>query len=137
MGSCNCDFTSSYINTEELTCITQNNNQLVYRANITQYNEDYTTAILIDIISEYISNNPTVSSQSLSFRFNSSCDILFESGEDVCGSVEGTTETVEDGSLLFIIIGAALGVLLALIVALIVIIVTCVIVRFRKKKVKR
>ncbi len=139
MENCTCNFTSSYINEEELTCITENSNQLVYRANITQYNDFYTTTRLISIIEGYLLTNPTVTGQSVSFAFNSSCEILFESGEDVCGVTEGTTGTVEEtDSLLFIIIGAVLGVVVAVIVVLVVIIVTCIIVKTRRnKKIKR
>ncbi len=137
VDNCECGFTSSYIGNENLTCIPEANNQIVYTANITQYDDVFTTDKLIDIISEYIATNPSVSDGSLSFSFNSTCNVQFVPGDEVCGVVPTTNTTEETDSLLFIIIGVVLGALVAVTVLVIVIVVVCVILKYKNKKSKR
>lgn len=140
---CSCGFSSAYISVESLNCVPGVATQVVYRANITGYNDEYTTTRLIEIIENYISTGPNVTSNSLSFIFDSSCMTQFSEGDEVCGRsstlpTESTTSTAvtteDDGILIYVIIGAVVGVLAAF--ALFLFVLICVIMKHRENKKK-
>lgn len=133
-SNCSCDFSSSYISVESLNCIRAMPTEVVYRANITGYNDIYTSSYFIKVIEDYILTNPRVTSNSLSFTFDSSCVTQFQQGDEVCGDTLPTdTATVEgDAILIYVIIAAVIGVVLAFVLFLFVLI--CVITKYRKNK---
>ena len=139
---CDCDFSLAYINQGTLMCIIRSEYQVVYRATITEYNETFTTRRLIQIIEDYVSESPTVSSQGLTFTFNSDCTVVIEPDDAVCGievpsSSAMPTESIppsekQASSLLYIIIGSTLGVLLIVIPLIVVIVLTFAVMKSNK-----
>ena len=140
---CDCDFSLAYINQGTLMCIIRSEYQVVYRATITEYNETFTTRRLIQIIEDYVSESPTVSSQGLTFTFNSDCTVAIEPDDAVCGievpsSSAMPTESIppsekQASSLLYIIIGSTtLGVLVVVILLIVVIVLTFAVMKSNK-----
>ena len=83
---CICNFSSDYITEETLVCISHLETQVVYRATITEYNNTFTTIALIQIIENFVSKDPNVSNQALTFTFNSDCTVAIESDDEICGN---------------------------------------------------
>ena len=84
-NSCNCDFTSSHIDQEELSCSDGSTNSLNYTARLTSTFFDIDSSELVGFLDDWVASGPTVTVEGVLLRaLEEKCTGVVSVSSDVC-----------------------------------------------------